>query len=398
MVTTVEAVVLVKSKSFPGKGFSSTKYSRPVLLESQYSQFYSGLQLHGLLIFRLTYQITDGNQDKSFELRTTNNVADIWTTKELDRETVSQYNLVVVAQDAANKCHKSRTLVVVNVEDENDNSPRFTENLYKADIKENAQSGTVVKTVRATDKDSGLNAQITYSITSGNPGNLFRINSGGQVILQGLLDYETTRSYRLHIRAQDGGNPSKSGFTYLQITVIDVNESPSISCVGSCSFTVSEAVVSGTKVGGLKASDPDTQSNCALRYDIPSNAQNTFQVNANGDIQTRKGLDRESVAQYDFFVRVRDCASPPLSASVRVTVVIEDVNDNSPTFTGPYRVNILENEASGSDVVQVKANGKFVNDNESFSMPCCISWLLFTPLVQWRNKSISREGLLTGTQ
>ena len=43
-----------------------------------------------------------------------------------------------------------------------------------------------------------------------------------------------------------------------------------------------------------------------------------------------------------------------------MTVTVEDVNDNDPKFNGPYSVDILENEAVGSNVVQVKADGKFI--------------------------------------
>ena len=286
----------------------------------------------------------------------------IVTVKQLDRETTSAYNLVVVAQNNKNKCHKSRTLVVVNVVDENDNAPEFTENPYQATIKENAQIGTVVKTVKANDKDVGENAQITYSITSGNSGNLFRINNLGEVILQGDLDYEKKNYYSIDLKAEDGGNPRMSGFSKLQISVSDVNESPSIRCKDSCSLKVSEDAQSGTVVGTVIGTDPDITTRCSVKYDIiPSGARNTFEIRSNGEIRTNTKLDRELTPQYVFFARAQDCGSPPLSASVKVTVTVSDVNDNNPTFNGVYNVGILENEAVGSKVVQVKADGKFIN-------------------------------------
>ena len=92
----------------------------------------------------------------------------------------------------------------------------------------------------ATDLDSGENGRITYSIKSSTGPGLFSINSDGDVTLQGSLNYETTESYTVVIMAEDNGVPKLSSTVELEIFVIDINEQPRISCVGSCVFTVSE--------------------------------------------------------------------------------------------------------------------------------------------------------------
>jgi len=56
---------------------------------------------------------------------------------------------VIVAQDLANQCHKSRAMVHVNVIDQNDNFPTFSKTEYNASIAENAPKGTfVIKVLR----------------------------------------------------------------------------------------------------------------------------------------------------------------------------------------------------------------------------------------------------------
>lgn len=92
---------------------------------------------------------------------------------------------------------------------------------------------------------------------------------------------------------------------------------------------------------------------------MPKAAAEKFTV-TNGDIETKAKLDREDLSQYAFYITVRDCGSPPLTDSVRVTITIGDVNDNNPKFPGPYNVDLLESESTGSRVVQVKATGKYV--------------------------------------
>lgn len=51
--------------------------------------------------------------------------------------------------------------------------------------------------VFATDLDSGLNGLPEYSILAGNQGQVFHIDAlSGVITAQGLLDYESTSSYR----------------------------------------------------------------------------------------------------------------------------------------------------------------------------------------------------------
>ena len=113
-----------------------------------------------------------------------------------------------------------------------------------------------------------------------------------------------------------------------------------------------------TKFGKFSSTDPDTAQNCLLQYTMPEEAAKKFTVSSNGDFQTKAKLDREFNAQYVFFVTVTDCGSPQLSDSVRVTIIVSDVNDNSPQFPGSYNVDIKESESPGSRVVQVKATGR----------------------------------------
>jgi hypothetical protein len=238
--------------------------------------------------------------------------------------------------------------------------------------------------------DSGLNGKITYTIASSTAPGLFAVDSNGDVTLQGLLNFETENWYSLTIKAEDSGSPRLHSNAVLNISVIDINEQPSIGCDGSCVYTISEGrspvvlfrsvwygtiasviyqsscliidAQPNTPIGGLLATDPDTAANCLLQYSMPSLAAEKFTVANNGRISTKAGLDRETIPQYLFYITVKDCGSPPLTDSVRVTIIVSDVNDNSPQFPGPYSVDMDESESSGSTVVQVKATGMYADE------------------------------------
>lgn len=57
--------------------------------------------------------------------------------------------------------------VVVHVEDYNDHSPAFLSPRYEASISNLAPKGSEVVRVKALDKDMGSNAEISYSLHSG---------------------------------------------------------------------------------------------------------------------------------------------------------------------------------------------------------------------------------------
>ena len=60
------------------------------------------------------------------------------------------------------------------VEDENDNTPKFTKAVYKVAISENATIGSSVIRVLASDPDHGSNADLAFSFKGGD--GVFAIN------------------------------------------------------------------------------------------------------------------------------------------------------------------------------------------------------------------------------
>lgn len=60
--------------------------------------------------------------------------------------------------------------------DQNDNAPRFNEKIYDVSILENATVGHVLLVLYAKDEDSGLNANVSYSILAGSGMNTFSLN------------------------------------------------------------------------------------------------------------------------------------------------------------------------------------------------------------------------------
>lgn len=58
--------------------------------------------------------------------------------------------------------------VIVNVDDTNDNAPWFVGTPFSGRVFESAAVGSAVLQVTARDKDKGRNAEVLYSLESGN--------------------------------------------------------------------------------------------------------------------------------------------------------------------------------------------------------------------------------------
>ena len=147
----------------------------------------------------------------------------ITTLRNFDRETVSQYILVVSAIDSSSL--SSNVTVIVTIEDINDNNPTFSEKLYEVSIPENFPVNISFLQVIATDLDFIDNGKLQYAIISDESG-IFQIKeNSGNISFLSEFDYESEISkYSLFIIVRD----LIDNFNVAEVTVFveDVNDSP----------------------------------------------------------------------------------------------------------------------------------------------------------------------------
>ena len=170
--------------------------------------------------------ILDARSQKLFQIDPHSGV--VTTSARLDREAMEIHYLRITAEDSSHPPFSATTTVQINVEDLNDFPPTFEQNVYETTIKESASIGSAVLTVRATDQDSGTNAEIHYSVVNPFGANeAFRIDPKSGIITSRLaLDRETVESYNLTIQAVDQGmvTDRKSSTAIVLIRVMDEND------------------------------------------------------------------------------------------------------------------------------------------------------------------------------
>ncbi|KAJ6659490.1 hypothetical protein lerEdw1_018724 [Lerista edwardsae] len=264
----------------------------------------------------ILYRILNGNGvNRIFEIDPKSGV--IRTNGLVDREVVESYQLMVEANDQGKDPGPRSTTATIHitVEDDNDNSPQFSEKRYVVQVPENVASNTHILRVNATDRDKGSNALVHYSIMSGNTRGQFYIDAQtGNIDVVSQLDYEMNKEYTLRIRAQDGGRPPLSNISGLvTIQVLDVNDNAPIFVSTPFQSTVLENVPVGYSVIHIQAIDADSGENARLEYALVDTSSDfPFTINNNtGWIVVASELDRETVDFYNFGVEARDHGSPP---------------------------------------------------------------------------------------
>ncbi|NWT91173.1 PCDA2 protein, partial [Urocynchramus pylzowi] len=286
--------------------------------------------------------------------------------KSLDRETIPVHRVVLTASDGGRPSLTGTMELMISVLDVNDNAPQFNQSVYKVQLPENAERGTLVIRLNATDLDEGSNSNISYSLQILSPQDgrdVFGIDrKSGEIRLTGDLDFEDVSIYRLQVDATDKGTPPLSGHCKVVLEVLDVNDNAPEVWVTSLSVPVSADASVGTVVALLSVSDRDSGENGRVRCWVwpasPFGLEATFA--GSYSLVLREALDRERVSEYEVEVRAEDGGAPALRASRGLRVPVSDVNDNAPAFAqAVYTVLARENNAAGAELWEPRGKGPF---------------------------------------
>lgn len=162
------------------------------------------------------------------------NTGIITIRKSLDLETQQHvddllYTLTVEALDKGQVPLTSEVLVTIEIVSVNEFAPQLqhSASIY-VKIPENTAVGSIVVDINGTDRDFGMDGQLSYSIVGGNEDIDFDINSKtGVIVVKKVLDYETIVRYTLVVRVSDNAPSAQRLSTVGKVTVrlTNVNDS-----------------------------------------------------------------------------------------------------------------------------------------------------------------------------
>ena len=274
----------------------------------------------------------------------------------LNYETTQNYALSirVVYTSPEGNTQTSSAVVQIQILDENNNAPHFSQNPYRANVLNTAQNGTVVLTITTTDLDSPINSQVTYTVynTSSTP---FCQNGSSIVVCNSFLlrSWQQPLILTFSIVAVNDPAPGLTGVqtntTEAIINLLLVNQYPPVFDISyivtppyyekHCNRTYLESCA-GVQVYNFSATDKDPYEN--IRYTLATPSVPfaidpvTGQLSITGMIAREQAGNNYTLTVYA--ISGPDFNGTVFTATATLVLPILGIDDSPPTLQPPFYV------------------------------------------------------------
>uniref|UniRef100_A0A8C5IQ37 Protocadherin 18 n=1 Tax=Junco hyemalis TaxID=40217 RepID=A0A8C5IQ37_JUNHY len=151
----------------------------------------------------------------------------IYALRTFDHEEVNQIAFMVQARDGGSQQLISNATVVLTIIDENDNAPvivgpALRNSTAEISIPKNAEIGFLVTRIRATDRDSGMNSELSCSIAADKENNIFVIDPQTcDISINVSVESLPAKQWEFLVIVQDKGSPQLSTKALLKCTILE---------------------------------------------------------------------------------------------------------------------------------------------------------------------------------
>lgn len=167
---------------------------------------------------RLRYTIVAGNEQQTFSMNADSGIVSLTNLANFGDQRSVILNVSVSDGVYTNFARLKVELLPANL-----HSPSFPDVMLNVQVLENQTPGTIVATVKATDKDFGEFGTVTYSIHSDLMSETFAVDKvTGKITTRKRLDREKQKLFEIPVMGTDGGG--RSGFLTVRVKVLDEND------------------------------------------------------------------------------------------------------------------------------------------------------------------------------
>ncbi|XP_056094130.1 protocadherin beta-15-like [Rhinichthys klamathensis goyatoka] len=300
---------------------------------------------------------TEGNRKRYCDINL--NTGELTVAERIDREEIcGKKASCVIKQELVLENPLELHRFILNVEDINDNSPQFKQNVIQFEIQESADKGSRYLLDEAHDADIGMNSVQTYTLQNNDHfilSVLTEANGGKyeELVINKELDREQQKEVTLILTAVDGGTPPRSGTVAIHVTVLDANDNAPVFSQAVYKVSLPENSPLDTVVVTVSATDADEGQNGEVTYEfghLPESHLEMFFLDAvSGEIKLRRFFDYEEESSIELPIQAKD--GQGLASRCTVVIDVIDVNDNSPKIViSSLNSPVPENALPGTEV------------------------------------------------
>jgi hypothetical protein len=263
----------------------------------------------------------------------------------LDRENVTSFIYQATAEDGSPTAPRtsSPVKVCIVIEDVNDNTPEFQDDIFAFEVSEDTSIGTSIHVFTVTDRDIGINGEIAFSLSTSTGGAEctrelpFAIDNEGNLTLCIGLDFETdSRLYEFQVYATDGGDPTNSAVQTVTVELTDFNDNfPMFNSTNTTSVFEEAADEFVKHVLAVDNDGTDVNSNVSYTI-VGSSAEFHFEqpaaIGEPARLLTSVALDRETNGSYTIVIEACDMGTPQRCSRQELVISVLDIDDNDPVF------------------------------------------------------------------
>ncbi|KAI9993262.1 hypothetical protein PInf_015340 [Phytophthora infestans] len=303
------------------------------------------------------------------------NTGQLRVSGDVDYETQDLYSLHVTVEDSA--LNVVATLVEISIVDVNER-PQLPRNCYVREdgnaedryeynkdvcieASEDIEVGALLHQFTALDPDSSQ--RLFYSVSeSSNP--FVRVTQNDDrscelIYSRAIFDYESSKLHRVQLTVTDTGKGFLSDTVMVFISIVDVNEPPSLLQASTLNLVVAENSVSGQVLGQLQGVDPEGDA-FKFSFKDSSPVPNAVEIRQDGQILTTgASIDYEALANMNsvwmepvLTIRGAITSLNAVSTTFAFVITVADVpeppsfmNDNEPPLCSLLQCWVLENSA-----------------------------------------------------
>lgn len=289
----------------------------------------------------------------------------LYTNGSIDYEATKFYQLTLSCSDGGEPLLSTSSIIAVYVDEENEFMPHFTSPSTKLmlDYSLNVEVGEVLYIFQASDDDSGLSGDISYSLSFDSleyiPFLAIQETSGQLIMLTPLTcAYGDVLEYA--VVATDGGQPPQSTDERVIISIIDCELAQPTADSTIYTTTLAETAMQGTVVAQVVCTSPTPHllpDTATIHYTIVNNVTLWFDIDTlTGEILVSGALDYETEPVIILHIQCYYSHDSLYNKQLTAYVNLLPQNEHTPTFSQPhYSLTLSEDTTPGCIISTVLA-------------------------------------------